>query len=367
MTQTAESAAHRRARIYGILAAMTLAFACSAAPAFAATGAPAGEVEVPLQYNSQVMLAPGQSLSLTQVHSACRHKAGATFGGIGSLNDAGAPVGQYTAGTGERPNSTGGWNIVSGAPNPPVTYEFPPLSGNDAICVGTDLPNMTVPVPSGNYTQLDMLASVNNGPGEVMITPVYSGGTKGTAMPILINDWCGPGYGNALTPYDSLYGWYAGMWIHQANGSYGSGDPCQYYTVEVPGLNSSQTLTALDFFWPSPATALPTMPGVPAGTLQLADSQLYIGAMTLFGKQTASTTPPATTSTTTPAKTSTTTPTTTTTPAKTSTTTPTTTTTPAKSTTTLPKTGRGPLPLVGGLLLCAVGTGMLVRRRRSGS
>lgn len=312
MPQVGRFAARGRTRI-ALLAAATLAI-CSAAPAFAATG----QVEVSLQYNSQVMLAPGQSLNMSVTHSACRKAAGATFGGIGSLNDKGAPVGQFT------PNLSSG-KVTT--PVPPVTFEFPPLSGNDAVCTGTDSPNLTVPVPAGNYSEVYMLASANNGPNLVNITPVYTSG-NGSAIPVVVNDWCAYGLGSGLAPWDNADGWYAGMWVHQKDGSLGNGDPCQYYTVEVQGLNPKETLTALDFSQAAVNTVIPVVPSVSAGTLETKDSQLYIGAMTLAGTALAAS---------------------------------------SSTGTTVPKTGSGPLPFVGGAILFGVGTGLLMRRRRAAS
>lgn len=222
------------------------------------------DVHVSLAYDSLVMLKPGQTVSATVSHNACRHQVGATFDKNRAINDTGAPTGDYT------PKGLG------------VTFLFPPLSGNDAVCVGTDKPSITIPVPSGKYSAAYFLASANNGPVLTDVTPVYSTGS-GTALPMVVNDWCTvtTAVNGKLAPNDLAAGFVGGPWIHSKDGAVGK-IPCQYFTVVLQGLNPAQTLTALDLSTPPAGTMLPSaLTGSLTGAAQGTSVQVIIGALTL--------------------------------------------------------------------------------------
>ncbi len=310
----------RRPGLIGLIASVATAGAVVAAPVFASTS----YVQVPLSsvFNAVALLDNGNTApSTTASNSACHTTAGATFGNNNALSATGLPVGQTA-------------KDANGVP-----YSIPQAGVKDAVCVTTAAStqdpgptSVTIPVPSGNYSDAYFAASVENGPSLVDITPVY-GGTAGTTITAVFDDWCGPVLVNgALTPDTVTLFPNADPRLSDLSGISKDSTPlkCTVYSTHVPGLDSSKTLTALKVSLVAGNTPLPTETGLPAGKSESTNGVLNIVALTLEGT-TASTAVTGTS---------------------------------GSTTSTVPKTGSGPLPAVlGGLLLLA--GALLVRRPRA--
>lgn len=116
------------------------------APALAAGG-----TQVPLSFNSAVLLAAGATASQSASHNACKTKGGATFGDAHAVNSAGWRPGSFT------PAAS------------PVAFTLGPATGKDAVCVSQSQ-SATIQVPAGKYTDAYFLVGVANGPALASIT-----------------------------------------------------------------------------------------------------------------------------------------------------------------------------------------------------
>lgn len=266
-------------RTVGLIVALATAGMLTAAPALAAGNT---QAQVPLGslFNAVTMLAPGQSISVTTAHNPC-YKAypGATFGSQQAANDTGAPFGKsYTP--------TGG----------SVSFLFPPASGNDtlAVCAGQ---TVTIPVPSGHYSDAYFLEGVDDGPELITVTPQY-GATQGTPISAIFDDWCT----TAVYKFPLTAGTTAGFLggnrinVNVKGKTEGSLDPtyaCGYWTTKVSGLDSSKTLTALQLTAAPAKAPLPSGVKGSAGTIQSGYASGNIIALTVVGPSTAATTTPA--------------------------------------------------------------------------
>ncbi len=341
----------RRSGLVAFVASVATFALVAAAPALAATS----YVQVPLSSvaNAVIMMDNGNTApSTTASNSACHNVAGATFGNSNGLSATGLPVGQ----TVKDPNG--------------VPYSIPEPSVKDAVCVTTadstkdpGPTTITIPVPAGQYSDAYFLASVENGPSLVSITPVY-GTTNGTPIQAVFDDWCAPILsGGALTPDATTMFPHADPRLNNLSGTVKDSTPlpCTVYSTHVPGLDSSKTLTGLTISLAAASTAVPSETGA-SGKTESPNGVLNIMALTLEGTQTSA----ASTTTTTTSSTKSSSTTATTTSSTTPTTSSTTTSTSSKSTSSsLPKTGSGPLPAVlGGVLL--LGGAALVRRPWAG-
>lgn len=313
-------------RVLGILAALATTGSLAAAPASAASSA----VQVPLGslFNAMVFVQPNTPSPQGQSNSACRTTNGATFGNNHGLNAGSAPTGTFTP------------------PGSPVSFKLGPLNAKDAICIrdaGTAPPSqptsVTIPVPSGQYTDAYFIASVAHGPSLVSITPVYTTG-DGTALTAYFDDWCAPVLTNgSLTP-DSTPAWpNPGNRPVNSSGSASSGLACTVWNTHVPGLDPSKTLTALKITQAPPATAFTPGPGLPSNGAEPGNAVLNILALTLEAASASS--PAASTSSTAASSTAGGTP----------------------SSSTLPKTGGNQTGIVIGVGLFAAGAWLGLRRR----
>ena len=173
----------------------------------------------------------------------------------------------------------------------PVAFQMPAsATGNNAVCLGLGVPgknSVVVPVPTGHYTDVYLLAAVGNGPALLNVTPIYSDGT-GNTIPAVVPDWCQTAIGHAL-PADASAGWNGGNRLTYS-GQTQNNLPCGYFTVDAAGLNKGQDLTALLL------TMAPGGTAVPGGGTQNGTAVLNIMAMTLYanGKSNAASGPTTT-------------------------------------------------------------------------
>lgn len=248
----------RRLRLLGFFTSLVTAGIVVGAPALAAGG-----TQVPLSFNSAVLLAAGATASQSASHNACKTKGGATFGDAHAVNSAGWTPGSFT------PAAS------------PVAFTLGPATGKDAVCVSQSQ-SATIQVPAGKYTDAYFLVGVANGPALASITPNYSGGA-GAPISIVFDDWCTmTSVVKGTLTLGTTAGFVAtGGRVASKDGKAQKGLPCTLYNTHVSGLDGSKTLTSLTVALAAKGTAIPTQTGIKAGTTQGGNPVANIAAVTL--------------------------------------------------------------------------------------